>query len=274
MSAESNRLLRQGATIALVPTMGFLHNGHLSLMVEGKKRCDKTVASIFVNPTQFAPGEDLDCYPRDFQRDVALAEEKGVDIIFAPTVDDLYGKDFQTFVELTQLPGHLCGISRPTHFRGVATIVAKLFNIVKPHVAVFGEKDRQQLTIIKQMTRDLNFQIEIVGVPIVREENGLAMSSRNAHLTPNQIPSALSLSGALKKAREMVKDGIFSSSKIIDAGAAMIRSHPGTSIDYISICDPETLVDVDVIEKPALMALAVRLGGARLIDNDILFPEK
>jgi pantoate--beta-alanine ligase len=274
MSAESNRLLRQGATIALVPTMGFLHKGHLTLMTEGKKRCDKTVASIFVNPTQFAPGEDLDCYPRDFQRDVALAEEKGVDIIFAPTVDDLYGKDFQTFVELTQLPGHLCGISRPTHFRGVATIVSKLFNIVKPHVAVFGKKDFQQLAIIKQMARDLNFDVEIVGVPIVREENGLAMSSRNANLAPDQIPAALSLSGALKKAREMVEDGILNSSKIIEVGAAMINSHSGTTIDYISICDPETLVDVDTIKKPALMALAVRLGNTRLIDNDIFYPKK
>ena len=271
MSAEANRLLLERRRIALVPTMGFFHEGHLSLMREAKKHCHKTVVSIFVNPAQFAPGEDMESYPRDFERDARLAREQGVDIIFSPGSDDLYPEGFETYITLERLPAHLCGVSRPTHFKGVATIVLKLFNIVKPHVAIFGEKDYQQLVIIKRMTRDLNLDIRIIGAPIAREKNGLAMSSRNVNLTPDQTPSALALGMALKKAREMLEQGITNSSEIIKTGTKIITSRPDTVIDYISICDPETLVDVATIKKPTLMALAVRVGNTRLIDNAILY---
>ena len=173
----------KGQTISFVPTMGFLHEGHLSLLREGRKKSDCLVLSIFVNPTQFGPGEDLDAYPQDTEKDLALAEKEGVDIVFMPGSDELYSVRFQTYVQLEKLPHYLCGISRPTHFRGVATIVTKLFNIIKPHIAIFGQKDFQQLAIIRQMVLDLNFDIEIIGVPTVREKDGLAMSSRNAYLT-------------------------------------------------------------------------------------------
>jgi len=270
MTSESSLLRSEGRRIAFVPTMGFFHEGHLSLMREAKRRAERTVVSVFVNPTQFAPGEDLESYPRNFDRDERLARNEGVDIMFAPEADDMYSEKFQTVVELKPLTGHLCGISRPAHFRGVATIVAKLFNIVKPHVAVFGEKDFQQIVIMRQMARDLNFDVEIVGAPIVRERSGLAMSSRNVALSPEQRISALTLGEALKKAHEMIERGITNSSEIIKAGREIIESQPDNLIDYISICDPETLVDVERIEKPSLMALAVRVGKTRLIDNAFL----
>jgi pantoate--beta-alanine ligase len=273
MSAESRRTRGLGLSIALVPTMGFFHEGHLSLMREAKKKAQMTVVSIFVNPAQFAPGEDFESYPRDMERDIELAGNEGVDVVFAPVSHDLYGQNFQTYVEPSNLARRLCGISRPNHFRGVVTIVSKLFNIVKPHVAVFGEKDYQQLVIVKRMVRDLDFDVEVAGAPIVREKSGLAMSSRNARLGPGRIHSALALFAALGKAREMVEAGTLSASKIIGAAAEIIQSRPETSIDYISICDPDTLKDVDVIEKPALMALAVRVGETRLIDNAVFCPK-
>ncbi|VEN73606.1 Pantothenate synthetase [Candidatus Desulfarcum epimagneticum] len=273
MIAESRRLRGRGRTIALVPTMGFFHEGHLSLMREAGKRAQRTVTSIFVNPAQFGPGEDFDTYPRDMDRDMEMARNEGVDIVFAPVADDLYGPGFQTYVEPSDLARRLCGRSRPHHFRGVLTVVSKLFHMVRPHVAVFGEKDYQQLVIVKRMVRDLDFDVEIAGAPIVREKNGLAMSSRNARLKPGQTPSALSLFAALGKAREMVEAGTLSSPKMIGAAAEIIQSRPETSIDYISICDPDTLEDVDVIERPALMALAVRVGKIRLIDNALLCPK-
>ena len=272
MQARSDEMRSQGKTIVFVPTMGYLHEGHLSLMREGKMHGDDLVASIFVNPTQFAPGEDLESYPRDLERDLELTQKEGVDAVFTPNTHSMYGTEFQTYVNLEKLPNHLCGISRPIFFRGVATIVAKLFNIVKPHVAVFGQKDYQQLIVIRQMVRDLDFGIEIVGAPTVREPDGLAMSSRNAYLTTDQRIYALSLYQSLNKAQELLKNGEQDATRIIETVKAFIQSYPETEIDYISICDPDTLIDIKTIDKPVLMALAVKVGKARLIDNTILNP--
>ncbi len=273
MQAHSDRMRRQFKTIVFVPTMGFLHEGHLSLVREGKKRGDDLVVSIFVNPSQFAPGEDFESYPRDLDRDLEILQEEGVDAVFNPDVKEIYGEEFQTYVELKKLPNHLCGISRPIFFKGVATVVAKLFNIVKPHVTIFGQKDYQQLVIIRQMARDLGFDIEVVGAPTVREPDGLAMSSRNTYLSPEQRTSALSLYNSLQKAQELIENGIQDATIIIDAAAELIQSRPETKIDYIAICDTETLVDIQTIDKPVLMALAVKVGKARLIDNMILDPQ-
>ena len=272
MQVRSDKKRSQGKTIVFVPTMGFLHTGHISLIREGKKYGDDIVVSIFVNPTQFGPSEDLESYPRNFERDLELLNKEVVNAVFAPEAVEIYGEKFQTYVELEKLPNHLCGLSRPTFFKGVATVVTKLFNIVKPHVTIFGQKDYQQLTLIRQMVCDLNFDIKVVGAPTVREPDGLAMSSRNIYLTPDQRISALSLNTSLKKAQRLVESGLQDAAKIIDAAAKLIRSHPETEIDYITICDPETLDDMNTIEKPALMALAVKIGKARLIDNMILKP--
>ena len=272
MQARSDEMRRRGKTIVFVPTMGFLHEGHLSLIREGRKCGDDLVVSIFVNPSQFGPGEDLETYPRDFERDLELLRKEAVDVVFAPDAEEMYGEHFQTFVELEKLPKHLCGLSRPIFFKGVATVVTKLFNIVKPHAAIFGEKDYQQLTVIRQMVRDLNFDINIVGAPTVREADGLAMSSRNTYLHSKQRMSALTLNKSLKKAQELVGNGLKDAAQVIDAAAKRIRSQPDTEIDYIVICDPKTLDDMKTIDRPALMALAVKVGKARLIDNKILIP--
>ena len=270
MQVRSDKKRSQGKTIVFVPTMGFLHAGHLSLIREGKKYGDDMVVSIFVNPTQFGPGEDLETYPRNFERDLELIKKEGVNAVFAPYAVEIYGEKFQTYVELEMLPNHLCGLSRPAFFKGVTTVVTKLFNIVKPHIAIFGQKDYQQLTVIRQMVRDLNFDIKVVGAPTVRESDGLAMSSRNTYLTPDQRISALLLNKSLNKAQTLVENGLQDAAKVIDIAAKLIRSHPETEIDYITICDPETLDDMKTIDKPALMALAVKIGKARLIDNMIL----
>ncbi len=272
MQARSDKMRCQDKTIVFVPTMGFLHKGHLSLVRAGKKYGDDIVVSIFVNPTQFGPDEDLETYPRDFERDLELLRKEDVSIVFAPNRSEIYGENFQTYVKLEKLPNHLCGLSRPVFFRGVATVVTKLFNIVKPHVTIFGQKDYQQLTVIHQMVRDLNLDIKVVGAPTVREADGLAMSSRNTYLTPEQRISALSLNKSLKKAQTLVENGLQDAAKIIDTAAKLIRSHPETEIDYITICDPETLDDMTFVDRPALMALAVKVGKARLIDNMILNP--
>lgn len=272
MQARSDQSRREGKTIVFVPTMGYLHEGHLSLMREGLRHGNDLVVSIFVNPTQFGPGEDLDKYPRDIERDLELCRKESVNAIFAPDEKEVYGLRNQTYVSLEELPHHLCGISRPVHFRGVATVVAKLFNIVKPHVAVFGKKDFQQLVIIRQMVQDLNFDIKIVGAPIVREPDGVAMSSRNTYLTPEQRTSALSLSKSLQNAHRLIENGEKDAAQIIEASSRLILSHPETVIDYIAVCDPETLDDVKSIQKPVLMALAVKIGTTRLIDNMILEP--
>ena len=272
MQQHSDRIRALGRTIAFVPTMGYLHEGHLALIRKGRELGDDLVVSIFVNPTQFAPGEDFEAYPRDPERDLELIEKEKADVIFFPDTQELYPEGFQTYVELEKLPKHLCGISRPIFFTGVATVVTKLFNIVKPHFAVFGEKDYQQLTIVRRMVRDMNFDITIIGQPTVREPDGLAMSSRNAYLSPAQRPAALSLFNALNNADARVKGGINDAGKIIKEASDLINSYPDTTIDYISICDPETLDDVNTIETPVLMALAVKVGTTRLIDNMILKP--
>jgi pantoate--beta-alanine ligase len=272
LCADSARFERK--KIALVPTMGYLHEGHLSLVRIARKICDLLVVSIFVNPSQFAPHEDFDAYPRDFQRDYDMIEAEGVDIIFAPETDELYPAGFQTYVSLEKIPTHLCGISRPTFFRGVATVVTKLFNIVKPHKAVFGKKDYQQLLVIRRMTSDLHMDIDIIGGETIREHDGLAMSSRNTYLTKAQRASALSLNKALKSAQAAIESGITNASRIITQAKEFISSHPETHIDYVTICDPETLEDIQLINRPVLMALAVKVGSTRLIDNITLSTTK
>jgi pantoate--beta-alanine ligase len=241
-------------------------------MRQGRRLADALVVSIFVNPTQFGPNEDLSKYPRDLENDMDLAREAGVDIVFTPSDADLYPDGFETYVVQTGLPDHLCGLSRPGHFRGVMTIVTKLFNIVKPHVAVFGEKDYQQVAVIRRMTRDLNFDINLVGAPTVREADGLAMSSRNKFLSESQRKTAPVLYRCLDEARRQVSEGEKDPQKIIAAGKALILAQKDTTIDYINIVDPETLKDVSSIKQPAVMALAVKVGETRLIDNLTLIP--
>ncbi|RLB04759.1 MAG: pantoate--beta-alanine ligase [Deltaproteobacteria bacterium] len=270
MQGLAESLRKQGKKIAFVPTMGYLHEGHLSLMRYGREIADVLVTSIYVNPAQFAPGEDFEEYPRDFERDVRLSEKVGVDIIFTTTDEQMYPERYQTYVEVKEVTKNLCGRSRPVFFRGVATVVTKLFNIVKPHVAIFGEKDYQQLITIQRMVSDLNYDIEIIGRPIVREPDGLAMSSRNAYLSVDERKSALSLSRSLKIAQEMVQAGETSSSKIIERVCHEITSEPYTKIDYVQICHPQTLVDVDDISGGGVLALAVWVGKTRLIDNCML----
>ncbi len=273
MQARADQLRQAGKTIAFVPTMGYLHEGHLSLLRIAQQKADDLVASIFVNPAQFGPNEDLSSYPRSLERDLELAEKEGVNAVFVPTDEALYQQGYQTYVELEKLPGHLCGLSRPVFFRGVTTVVTQLFNIVKPHVAVFGEKDFQQVAIIKQMVKDLKFDIEIIGAPIIREQDGLAMSSRNAYLKEHMRPAALSLSRVLENSRKMVKNGILDAQLIIDQAVEIFSAFPEITIDYISICDPVTLDPVKTIEGRTLMALAVALEKIRLIDNTILEPQ-
>ena len=272
MQRHADQWRAAAVKISLVPTMGYLHEGHLSLFRIGRKKGDRLVASIFVNPTQFAPGEDLATYPRDFERDLALCEKEGVDIVFAPAEQALYPEGYQTHVSLDALPRHLCGLSRPVFLQGVATVVTKLFNIVKPHVAVFGEKDFQQLAVVRRMVSDLNMDVDIVGGPIVREADGLAMSSRNSYLSAEQRRSAGCLNRALAEAQTLVGGGRRDAAGVIAAATALIQAETETQIDYIAVCDPTTLDDVATIDRPVLMALAVRVGNTRLIDNRILTP--
>ncbi len=264
---------RLGKTIGFVPTMGYFHDGHLSLMRQARCHADHVVVSIFVNPTQFGPNEDFEAYPRDLQRDIQMAQSVDVDVVFAPERNDLYPNGYDTFIVSEKLPRHLCGLSRPGHFRGVLTIVAKLFHIVTPHVAVFGQKDYQQLTIIRQMVKDLHFNLQIIGHPTVREPDGLAMSSRNVRLSETQRMSARCLYQSLMKAQEAVISGERNPDKIIASARQLIDSYPETDIDYIKICDPDKLEDLQIIDRPALMALAVKVGITRLIDNMILTPK-
>ena len=270
MQVKSEALRRAGKRIGFVPTMGYFHEGHLALMRKARKLSDVLVVSIFVNPTQFGPQEDYQRYPRDLDRDLKMAAAEGVDIVFAPKVEEMYPEGYQTYVEVSELSRPLCGASRPGHFRGVATVVLKLFNIVKPHLAVFGEKDYQQLQVIKRMVRDLNLEVEIVPHPIVREPDGLAMSSRNTYLLPEERRSALCLYQALELARRRVSEGQKDVPTLRAELETFISSHPFTRIDYIEFRDPETLEEKSVVEGPTLLALAVFVGKARLIDNTIL----
>ena len=270
MQTLSNKVREEGKTIALVPTMGFFHQGHLSLMEEGRRRGDLLVISIFVNPTQFGAGEDYEDYPREMERDKQLAEETGVDVIFAPSVAEMYPSGNQTYVSVEEVTRNLCGILRPMHFRGVTTVVCKLLNIVKPHVAIFGEKDFQQLVAIRQMVSDLNLDMEIVGMPIYREEDGLAMSSRNRYLTTDGRKAALCLSHSLKRAKELFEQGERNTEEIIKEARNIIEAEKLARIDYVKICDIKTLKDVEQINQEAVLALAVKIGKARLIDNIVL----
>lgn len=267
MQTFSESVRMEGKKIALVPTMGYLHEGHLSLMREGKKWGDCLIISIYVNPTQFGPSEDLDKYPRDFERDEALAGSVGVDVIFYPSNREMYPDYYQTYVNVEGVTDNLCGLSRPGHFRGVTTVCAKLFNITKAHVTVFGKKDFQQLVTIKRMVADLNMDLEVVGLSTVREPDGLAMSSRNTYLKEDERESALSLSRSLKLAKELYDQGERDAATIINEMRGFIEGHPHTSIDYIKICDTTTMDDVETIERESVVALAVRVGVPRLIDN-------
>jgi pantoate--beta-alanine ligase len=270
MQQQADLWRREQKRIVLVPTMGYLHQGHLALMRAARGLGGVVVISIFVNPTQFGPGEDYRNYPRDLERDVALAEAVGVDTAFVPQVEEMYPDGFQTYVDVTEMTRNLCGRSRPGHFRGVATVVAKLFHIVKPHVAVFGEKDFQQLKTIERMVKDLHMDVTVMGHPIVRESDGLAMSSRNVYLDSEQRRAAVRLNQSLRRAQAMVDAGERNAAAIVDAVRDyLVADGPGT-IDYVQVCRPDTLEDVPRLEGPSVLALAVRFGKARLIDNCIL----
>jgi pantoate--beta-alanine ligase len=270
MQELSDKWRRDGHIISCVPTMGFLHQGHIELLRIGRDKGDRLIMTIFVNPTQFGPHEDYEKYPRDTEGDLNKARSAGVDVVFMPTVEEMYPDGFQSTVTVNTITQYLCGKSRPVHFAGVTIVVAKLFNITKPHLAIFGEKDYQQLAVIKQMVRDLNMDIDIIGLPTVRERDGLAMSSRNKYLSPEERVSALSLKKGLDLAKAMVKNGEKDSATIKNAVKELILTHPFTEIDYVTICDPAKLTDMENVNGPSLLALAVKVGKARLIDNSII----
>ena len=262
---------KEGLTVGLVPTMGYLHEGHASLLDEAVRQCDRVVASDFVNPTQFGPNEDLEAYPRDFDRDCALLEEHGCAMVFHPAVEEMYAPGAATYVEiLSDMPKQLCGKTRPIHFRGVCTVVSKLFNIVTPDKAFFGQKDAQQLAIIRQMVRDLSYGIEIVGCPIVREADGLAKSSRNTYLSQAERQAALVLSESVFLGQKMVAEGETDANKIVAAMTEHIQAQPLAKIDYVSAVDGVTMDPVDRIAGTVLVAMAVYIGKTRLIDNFIV----
>ncbi len=270
MQQVAERHRREGKIIGFVPTMGYLHQGHVSLINEIRSRCDVLVVSIFVNPTQFGPGEDLKSYPRDFARDKKICAAEKVDILFFPNGEQMYPSPYHTRINIGYLVDVMCGISRPGHFEGVATVVAKLFHIVKPHIAIFGEKDYQQALIIRQMVKDLNFEVQIITAPIIREADGLAMSSRNKYLTSEERKNATRLYQSLKLAQQRVQEGTRNSSSIKSDMEQLLHQIPGAKIDYISIADPQTLISLDVVDGNVLIALAVFIGKTRLIDNMII----
>ena len=262
---------QEGLTVGLVPTMGYLHEGHASLVDKAVSQCDRVVASDFVNPTQFGPNEDLEAYPRDFDRDCALLEAHGCHMVFYPAVSEMYAPDAATYVEiLSDMPKQLCGQTRPIHFRGVCTVVSKLFNIVTPDKAFFGQKDAQQLAIIRRIVRDLSYGIEIVGCPIVREPDGLAKSSRNTYLNPQERQAALVLSQAVRLGQTMVEEGETDARRIVETMTAHIQAEPLARIDYVSAVDGVTMLPVETIQGSVLVAMAVYIGKTRLIDNFIV----
>lgn len=267
--AETRALVKnwrkEGKTVGLVPTMGYLHEGHASLIRRCREENDIVVVSVFVNPTQFGPNEDLEAYPRDFQRDSALCASLGADLIFHPEPEDMYQNPC-AYVSIETLSDNLCGKSRPIHFRGVCTVVSKLFNIVSPDRAYFGQKDAQQLAIIRKMVKDLNFDIEIVGCPIIREEDGLAKSSRNTYLSPDERKAALCLSRAVRKGQEIISAGMESDS-VLSEMRKVIQAEPLARIDYVSMVDALTMQDVEKVDRDVLVAMAVYIGKTRLIDN-------
>jgi len=270
MKGWSRKVRQDGQTLGLVPTMGYLHAGHLSLARKSMSVCDRTVVSIFVNPTQFGDHEDLDTYPRDLEADRKELEQLGVDALFLPTGEDMYPEGFQTYVHVEEITDKLCGNSRRELFRGVTTIVLKLFNIVQPHSAFFGEKDRQQLEVIRKMVTDLNLDIEIVGLPIIREPDGLAMSSRNKYLGKAERKTALSLHEALQKAQQWVAQGESSVDTLRSRIRTIIEREGQAQVDYISVCDPKRFEELEEIQGKAMIALAVHVGKARLIDNCLI----
>ena len=260
---------KQGLTVGFVPTMGYLHEGHKSLMDAARKDNDKVVVSIFVNPMQFGPTEDLATYPRDLNHDAALCESAGVDLIFHPEAEEMYEKDFCSFVDMTGLTEGLCGKTRPIHFRGVCTVVNKLFNIVTPDHAYFGQKDGQQLAVIKRMVRDLNMDIEIVGCPIVREEDGLAKSSRNTYLSSEERKAALILSKTVALGKELAKTEK-DANKVVEAMKKNIETEPLAKIDYVEAVDALSMAPVEKLEGTCMLAMAVYIGKTRLIDNTLI----
>jgi pantoate--beta-alanine ligase len=270
MRARAEDQRRDGRRICVVPTMGYLHEGHLSLLRAGRARADLLVMTLFVNPTQFGPGEDLARYPRDEAGDLDKARAAGVDLVFAPDAAAMYPTGHQTSVLPGELAAPMCGASRPGHFAGVATVVSKLFHLTLPHLAVFGQKDYQQLAIIRRMVRDLDFGIEIVGMPIVREADGLALSSRNAYLSAEERRQALALSGALAAARALVASGERRAAPLVAAARERIAAAPLARIDYVELRDADSLRAIEVVDAPAVLALAVFFGKTRLIDNAVL----
>lgn len=260
----------QGLTIGLVPTMGYLHDGHASLIRQARESCQKVVVSIFVNPMQFGANEDLSTYPRDLEADSRLCERLGVDVIFHPEPEEMYAPGFCSFVDMDGLTKELCGRSRPIHFRGVCTVVSKLFNIVTPNKAFFGQKDAQQLAVIRRMVTDLNMDIEIVGCPIVREEDGLARSSRNVYLSPKERQAALVLSKTIALGQRMVQEGVRDSGKLVQTMKEAIAQEPLARIDYVEAVSMDTIQPVETIQGRVLVAMAVFIGKTRLIDNFIV----
>jgi pantoate--beta-alanine ligase len=270
MKEVSQSFRKQNLTIGFVPTMGCLHEGHLNLVKRSLETCDRTVVSIFINPTQFGPNEDLDTYPRQLQSDIEKLVEAGVDILFHPSNEEMYPTDYKTYVQVQDITEHLCGTSRPDLFKGVSTVVLKLFNIVQPHNAFFGEKDWQQLAVIEALVEDLNLDVVLNRVPIVREADGLAMSSRNRHLSPQERQTALSLSRSLQQARDNIRQGTTSAKVISDSIRQGLSGKEGVEIDYISICDPKSFKKKEQVCGRTLIALAVKVGLSRLIDNCII----
>lgn len=269
LRSHINTWKRRGHEIGLVPTMGYLHEGHKSLINAASDDNSKVVVSIFVNPIQFGANEDLDSYPRDIERDSKICEAAGADLIFNPSPEEMYGENFSTYIDVEGLTEELCGAKRPGHFRGVCTVVSKLFNIVNPTRAYFGEKDAQQLAVIKRMVADLNFDIEIIGCPIVREEDGLAKSSRNTYLSEEERKASLVLNRSLLKAKSALKEGIKDSGKLVQIISQELNKEPLAKIDYIEIVDSTSLKPVKNIDGPVLVAIAIYIGKTRLIDNFI-----
>lgn len=258
---------KAGYSVGLCPTMGYLHEGHASLMRNSVMSCDKTVASVFVNPIQFGPGEDLSTYPRDFERDCKVLEKEGVDLVFHPEDSEMYKENFCTYVDITTLSDTLCGASRPVHFRGVCTVITKLLNTVKPDKIFFGQKDAQQLAIIRRMVRDLNFDVDVVGCPIVREADGLAKSSRNSYLSEDEHRAALVLSRTIRLGQALVAEGERNSKALLDAMKENLRKEPMADVEYVEVVDGLEMQPVSTFKDGDLVAMAVRIGSTRLIDN-------
>lgn len=269
VKAQVRAWKKEGLSVGLVPTMGYLHEGHKSLIERAVKENDRAVVSIFVNPTQFGPTEDLESYPRDLNADSILCEEAGAALIFAPEVSEMYAEDFTTYVNTSGVTAELCGKSRPIHFRGVCTVVNKLFNIATPDRAYFGEKDAQQLAVIRRMVRDLNMNVDIVGCPIIREADGLAKSSRNTYLSPEERQAALVLSRAIKAGKAMVQSGEKDGEKVLDEMKRIISEEPLARIDYVEMVKWDTIEVHHRVDGPVLVAIAVFIGKTRLIDNFI-----